>query len=291
MAAEALDRLLHGFSVEIIPSDKKSLESAQLLPAGTEVFVASTPKSSPARVIETAVELRKRNLRPVPHLAARRIESAAVLDDFLARATGEAAVDRVLVIGGDKDVPAGEYESSLKVLQAGLLQKHGVKTVYLACYPEGHPRIGADALAAALRDKLAYVEKTGLRAGLVSQFCFEAEPIVKLAKEIRDLPTATPFRPGVAGPANHATLLGYAMKCGVGASIRALRDRGSLLAGIAGNTAPDRLLHEVAAANQADSSLGMRGVHFFTFGSLGKAIELIAQLKGEIQRARSANLA
>lgn len=198
-----------------------------------------------------------------------------MLDDLLGRLTGEAGVDRVLLVGGDRDAPAGPFESSLQVLQTGLLQKHGIQTTYLACYPEGHPRIDDEALAAARREKLAYAQCAGLRAGLVSQFCFEAAPIARLAKELRDLSPATPLRAGIAGPASHATLLKYAIKCGVGASLRALRERGSLLAGLAAGATPERLLHDLAAS----CGDALHGVHFFTFGSLGRTIELVSRLR------------
>ena len=62
----------------------------------------------------------------------------------------------------------------------------------------------------------------GLQVHIVTQFCFEGEPIVAWLKRIRAMGVHLPVRIGLAGPAGIATLMRYAMHCGVGNSIRAL---------------------------------------------------------------------
>ena len=99
-------------------------------------------------------------------------------------ALAEAGMERCLVLGGDRDTPAGSLNSSLQILETGLIQKRGVKTIRIGCYPEGHPKIPEAVLDKARADKLAIAERDGLDVTIVSQFLFEAEPIVGFAKKL-----------------------------------------------------------------------------------------------------------
>ena len=129
---------------------------------------------------------------PVPHVTARSVASLTQLGDFLELLAGEAGVTRALVIAGDLEQPAGPYPSSLDLLQTGLFQRHGIRRIGLACYPEAHRRIAAEALERALLAKLELVRAAGLEAWLVTQFCFEAAPILQRVRQLRALGIAAP---------------------------------------------------------------------------------------------------
>src|SRR5437868_710727 len=113
----ALADLLKGYSAEVTARDKKSLEAApDMMAPGQEVFVAAIPGEALDRVVAAAVQIRKAGLVPVPHIVARNLESRAVLEDLIARLVGEAGLDRALVLGGDRDKPAGEFDCSLQLI-------------------------------------------------------------------------------------------------------------------------------------------------------------------------------
>src|SRR2546427_6951325 len=80
-------------------------------------------------------------MEPVPHVAARRIENFAALDDFLARLSGEAGVSQVLIVAGDAAKPSGGLGSALENFESGVFEKHGIRTVGVAGHPESHPDI------------------------------------------------------------------------------------------------------------------------------------------------------
>jgi methylenetetrahydrofolate reductase (NADPH) len=255
--------------VEVTSRDRKSLEAApQVLRPGTEVFIAALPGDSMDKLVNAAAGLRKGGLHPVPHIVARNLESVAELDKTLARLTQEAGVDRILALGGDRDHPAGKLTSSLEIIQTGLIEKHGIGRIYIGCYPEGHPKIPDAVLDQARADKLAAAEKAGLNVTLVSQFCFASEPVISLTKRMRAQGVKAPFRVGVAGPADRALLIKYALICGVGNSIRVLKDRGEMTKNLLSSETPETLISELALAQAADPALGLCGVHFFTFGSV-----------------------
>ena len=273
-ARAALAGLLKGYSAEVTARDKKSLEAApDMMTPGSEVFVAAIPGESLDRVVAAAVQIRKGGLVPVPHIVARNLESRAVLEDLIARLVGEAGLDRALVLGGDRDKPAGEFESSLQLIETGVFQRNGIGRIGLACYPEGHPRVADHVLEDARAAKLVAAEKAGLDVWLVSQFCFDPKPIVALAGRMRAQGIKAPFRVGVAGPAEHATLIKYALMCGVGASMRALKERQDLARSVLTGETPEALLTEVAVAQDSNPALGISGVHFFTFGALAKSAQ------------------
>jgi len=182
-------------------------------------------------------------------------------------------MDRCLVLGGDRDNPAGNYDSSLQLLETGIIQKRGVTALYIGCYPEGHPKIGDATLTSALAAKIALAEREALAVTLVSQFCFDAAPIIAFAKRIRRDGISVPFRVGVAGPADRGLLLKYALICGVGNSLRVLRNRSALAKNALSGETPEVIISSLEAAQTIDPSLGLSGFHFFTFGSLAKTVQ------------------
>jgi methylenetetrahydrofolate reductase (NADPH) len=271
--------MLRGYSAEVTSGDQESIEAAAQMPAGAEVFIASPPSDRTERQVRAAAQLRRAGLVPVPHLVARNLKNIAELNILLERFVGEAGVDRALILAGDRDQPSGDLSTSLQILESGTLNKHGISRIALSAYPEGHPRISTAALVAARAAKLAAAKKANLEVTLISQFCFEAAPIVAMARQIRAEGIAAPLRVGVAGPATRASLLKYAIICGVGASMRALKERPAARNMFAGDT-PDDLLTEVARARAAEPELGIQGVHFFTFASLAKTIHYLAGHQG-----------
>jgi methylenetetrahydrofolate reductase (NADPH) len=280
-AKAALARLLENYSAELTTRDHKSLDAAKdILRPQTRVFVAAMPRDTADDMIAAAIRLHRAGMVAIPHIVARNIRDRAMLDDMLARLSGEAGVDRAHIVGGDRDDPLGTFDSALQLLQTGLFAKYGITRIALACYPEGHPRIPDAVLEQARADKTREAESQGLSVWLVSQFAFEAAPIVGLARKMRAQGITDPYRVGIAGPASYTTLVKYAMMCGVGTSLRALRERQNLAKTMLTGETPEALLTEIALAREAEPSLGIAGIHFFTFGSLMKTAEWVESVRG-----------
>ena len=63
-------------SIEISTHDiSHTGAAAKFLPAGTEVLIPWLPDSTPKEMLRAAATLRDAGLTPVPHLAARRLET------------------------------------------------------------------------------------------------------------------------------------------------------------------------------------------------------------------------
>src|SRR5271166_504261 len=171
----SVGKMLRGYSIEVNPSQSKVLDVAvERLDRGTEVFLTWIPGPNPMDAVAPAARLRRAGLIPVPHVGARRLESAAQLQQFAARLAGEADVDRILIIGGDRAEPAGPYDSSLAVMQSGVFQKAGITRTAVAGFPEGNPNISETALEEVLAAKLKFAHAAGLQLSVVTKFCFKA---------------------------------------------------------------------------------------------------------------------
>ena len=277
---QALADLLGDYSTEVSPRDRRSLEAAaDCLPKGAEVFIPSAPGESSERLIAAAAFLRDAGLVPVPHITARTLPDLDAADRLIGRLRDEAGLDRALVLGGDRDRPAGALQSSLQLIEAGLFRRHGVSKLFIACYPEGHPSVPDSVLEEARAAKLRLAKSEGLDLTLVSQFCFEPGPIVALARRMRAQGVTVPYRVGVAGPDERALLVKYALMCGIGPSVRALARRQHLARNLLASETPEALLTEVALARRAEPTLGISGVHFFTFGSPAKSAEWAERMR------------
>ena len=147
---ERITALMAGFSIEVTRPSEADIAGLSLLGGATRIYISALPGRPPDEAITAAVRMRAAGFQPVPHIAVRNYTSAEVLDDFLARLNGEAGVDNVLVIAGDRS-ECGPFRSALDAIDSGLLPRRGVRTIGIAGYPDGHPRISDDALSRALR--------------------------------------------------------------------------------------------------------------------------------------------
>jgi len=248
-----------------LPNDADVAALGTILRGDQPIYLSAVPARDPAAQLAAAVRLKAAGFAPVPHVAVRSFASMAALDAFLARMAAEAGVRRILLIGGDRDQPAGALRSAVEAIDSGLLQRHGIGEIAIAGYPAGHPRIAPQELDRALREKLELAAEIGLAVEIVTQFGFEAEPIVTWIARLRDFGIETPVRIGLAGPTNMATLLRYARRCGVTASIQGLARQSGLVRHAFGMSAPDGLVRALAEA-RGRGLFGDVALHFFSFG-------------------------
>ncbi len=287
--APLLVDLLGHASIEIAPGRPHAIAALHdQFDPGTEVFVNFLPNGDHRIVADTAARLRRTGFVPVPHVSARSIADRAMLADFLQRVVGEAGVGRILVVAGDRAKPAGPFTSSLDLLATGLFEAAGIAGIGVAGHPEGHPLVATAVLDAALNDKRDYAARAGLDFFIVTQFAFEAQPILAWLARQRAAGMTGPVRIGVAGPASLAALIKFAVRCGIGNSLRTLRLRTNMVGRLIADARPDDILHDLGLG-LASEGAGAVGLHFFPFGGVEKTgafiSETLSRLYGEIARA------
>ena len=265
IAADPIGRitaLMAEFSVEVTRPSAADIDGLTALKRGTRVYISAVPSRPASESLDSAIRVRAAGLEPVPHVAVRNFAGAAALDEFLTRLNGEAAVDTVLVIAGDRS-ECGPFRSALDVIDSGLLRRRGIRTVGIAGYPEGHPRIGPEELQRALRDKIAAAEATGLTVEIVTQFAFDGRVILDFIARLRAYGFDHRVRVGLAGPTSMTSLLRYASRCGVRASAGAIAQRAGLMRQMFVMATPDDLIRMLADAAPVGVAL-----HFFSFGGI-----------------------
>lgn len=278
-SASLLVNLLHHASIEIAAGHARSVDILHdQFDPGTEVYVNFMPNGDYRPIADTARRLRRAGFNPVPHIAARHLADRDALADFAARLSGDAGVDRVLLIGGDRVPPLGPFASAMDIVASGLLQTHGVKVVGIAGHPEGHPAIADAVLDAALHDKQAFAAAAGLAVFIVTQFGFDARPVLAWLERMRGAGIGAPVRVGVAGPATVAALVRFGLRCGIGNSLRALRNRTNLVGGLLGEAGPEDLLRDLALGlvDTPDTG-GVVGIHLFPFGGIARSGDFVAR--------------
>jgi methylenetetrahydrofolate reductase (NADPH) len=255
--------LAQRFSLEATrPNANEIAALADILPPGTPLYLTAVPTQTTGELVTAAAAVRKAGIEPVAHIAARRLASAGALQELLAGLRGEADMRRLLLIGGDVDMPQA-FADALAVIQKGRLREAGIKEIGIGAYPEGHPRISSGRLEASLDEKIASGVAQGLRVHIVSQFSFSGDHIIAWLKKLRSSGTKNPVGIGLAGPTSLPALIRYARRCGVSASLSGLISGAAT--GLVGNVGPNRIIDMLSASQR---ELGETHLHYFSFGGV-----------------------
>jgi methylenetetrahydrofolate reductase (NADPH) len=260
-ARSALRAALEDPIFELLPL--KSLpDQVPHLPGGALVSVTASPAKGIDATLDWAAQLQADGFRAIPHLSARMIKDREVLAGLLGRAR-DAGLKRAFVVGGDADEP-GAYLDGLSLLKAMTELGHPFETLGCPAYPNGHPDIPDDALAAALRDKAAFVEH------VTTQMDFDTGLIGRWVRERR----ADGFEPavvvGVPGVADPQKLLSVAARIGVKDAKRFLVKNLRFVTGMAksgGFYKPTKFVEDLAPL-LADPAAKVAGFHLYTFNAV-----------------------
>jgi methylenetetrahydrofolate reductase (NADH) len=281
--SDGLVKMLASASVEVSSHGHQLAELKDRFAAGTEVTITFLPGDNYRHNVETAGALRRAGFNPVPHIAAREIASHEALNDFIADLRSEADVRRVLLIAGDVVGAKGPFKSSRDVAATGLLESHGIAHVSVAGHPEGHPYLDEAAAFRGLQAWSDWARETKVRVDIVTQFCFESAPILRFLAELDARGTKLPVTIGLAGPATPATLTKFALRCGIGNSMRALRGQIGRFSRLLVDTGPDDVMRGLTMAPQSATS-SIAGFHIFPFGGLRKARNWLRDYPDEARR-------
>ncbi len=278
-AVKPVCALLDNYSIEMTAKDVPHLEAAaDIIPQGTKIPVTFLPGETFDMRIAAAKRVRELGFLPIPHISARRLQSQVELEGFLAGLHREVGTDHAFVVAGDPPQPMGPYEDALSVIRSGLLAKHGIRRIGISGYPEGHPDIGNEKLWQASRDKQAAILERGHDFAVVTQFAFDAEPVLTWLEQVRKAGIQALVRVGVPGPASVKRLLAFASRCGVGASTKVMKKYGMSITKLLTTAGPDKMIEELAAgldpARHGDVLL-----HFYPFGGLRATAEWVRDFR------------
>lgn len=280
-AGDGVAGFLDAFSIEVMPRTAAKVEDFRaILPAGTRVYIAHIDGTPIEEMVATARRIAGEGFPVMPHFPARIIADEATLADWIARYRGEAGVDQALLLAGGVDAPKGAFHSSMQLMETGLFDKAGFKRLHVAGHPEGNrdidPNGGERAVMEAIRWKQAFSERTDAEMAIVTQFVFEAAPVIAWERRLREAGVRLPIHIGVAGPAKLQTLIKFAMACGVGPSLRVLQRRAADVTKLLLPFTPEEVLGDLAAHKAANPEFLVERVHFFPLGGITATADFTA---------------
>lgn len=268
-----VEAFLNDYSIEVMPRTAEKVDDFKaLLPKGTRVYVAHIEGTPINDMVSTAKRLARDGFQVMPHFPARIIDDAAMLGDWIARYQGEAGVDQALLLAGGVARPAGDFHSSMQLMETGLFDKAGFKRLHVAGHPEGNRDIDPDGstkmVDEALDWKQKFYDRTDADMALATQFAFEAKPIIAWVDALQAAGITIPVHIGIAGPAKLQTLIKFAIACGVGPSLKVLQKRAMDVTKLLLPYQPNDVITELAEHKAANPGFNIASVHFFPLGGI-----------------------
>ncbi len=269
--SDGMHDFINACSLEVAAKAMPALRGeAGRIARGTTISIPYLPSESDDARLAAARTVRALGLEPMPHLSARRIESRAALERFLDRAVAEAGVERCLLIAGDLSRPAGPFPDSASLIETGLLERAGIRTVGVGGHPEGHPVMAVAERWHALETKCRSIEERGMAPLIITQFAFDAEVVLAWLQALRNRDIIHPVLVGIPGPASIPRLIRYAAMCGVGASASALSRYGISIGRLVGTAGPDVFVDRLVSG--LTPGHGRVSPHLFPFGGIATSL-------------------
>ena len=179
-------------------------------------------------------------------------------------------MDHVLCIAGGVANPLGLYSDTMQLLDTGVLDKVGIKTIGLAGHPEGSPDMSDEAIWEAVKWKNAYNQRTDAQCYQVTQFAFESEPIIAWDRALRQAGSTMPVYIGLPGLATIKTLLRFGLEAGVGPSLSFIKKQAMNVMKLMTVSTPSKQLVGIAEHVANDPDTLIKGVHLYPLGGLKK---------------------
>ena len=275
--SSAARAMLNGYSIEVMPRTAAKVEDfGALLPPGTRVYIAHIEGTPIEDMVATAKRLRDEGFEPMPHFPARIIPDRATFDDWLTRYRAEADVREALVLAGSPRSPLGDFNSAMQLLESGLFDVHGLKRLHVAGHPEGNKDIDPDGstklVDEAARWKADFARRTDADLAMVTQFAFDAKPVLAWARSMHAAGVDLPIHVGVAGPTKLNTLIKFAIACGVGPSLSVLKKRALDLTKLTVPFEPTQVLNDLGdGCGKGEGGL-IAGIHLFPLGGIKASV-------------------
>jgi len=268
-----LKEFLTDFSIEVMPRTASKIESfKEILPKNTRVYIAHIEGVPIEEMVQTAKRISNEGFNVMPHFPARIIKDKSTLEQWIKNYQDEAGIDQALLLAGGVDKPHGVFENSMQLVETELFEKYNFKNLHFAGHPEGNKDIDNDGstknVDEALLWKQQFNERSDAELAITTQFCFEAEPVIKWANSLINNGINIPIHIGVAGPAKLQTLIKFSIACGVGPSLKVLQKRAKDVKKLLLPFDPNDFLETLAKHKKENSKFNISNIHFFPLGGI-----------------------
>ena len=261
-STDGVRALLTNARFELMPFESFE-EEIRHLPDDATIAVTTSPQLGIDATVDRTEQAVEQGFDVAPHIAARYVTDRDHLDEIATR-LADAGVTDVFVPGGDREEPAGEFESAHELLVALEELGHSFEEVGVTGYPEGHEFLNEKTLAESMSRKESHATY------IVTQLCYDPEAVIEWIDDIRADSVELPVEVGIPGVMNYQRLMQISQKVGVGDSIKFLRKTTGVLGfvkqlvGSRGVYEPDDLVNGLAPY-VGDDHYNLRGIHIYTF--------------------------
>ena len=278
--SDNLKDFLVNFSIEVMPRTAAKIESFKdILPTNTRIYIAHIEGVPIEEMIQTAKRLQSEGFSVMPHFPARIIKNKSTLEEWITKYQDEAGIDQALLLAGGVNNPHGVFENSMQLVETELFNKYNFKNLHFAGHPEGNKDIDFDGstnnVDEALLWKQKFNERTDIEVALTTQFCFEADPVIKWADSMIEKGINIPIHIGVAGPAKLQTLIKFSIACGVGPSLKVLQKRAKDVKKLLLPFEPNDFLETLAQHKKENPKFNITNIHFFPLGGINTSADWI----------------
>ena len=277
---EQVRHFISNASLELTAGVLNRIDSfAEIMEYGRRIFITHLPNNTMDQIVQSAIDLRKDGMEPVPHLAARSMTGPAQLHQTLDRLRNEADVRDVLLIGGSGDRPVGEFHSTIDMLETGYFGEFELRSIGIAGHPGGNPNIPEDRVREALLYKNHYAISHNVHMYIVTQFNLDESVVLDWLEKINGWGNTLPVNIGFPGPAALATLMKYARLCGVNRSLKFMRKQGLSLLRANSVSTPDGIITALARYYAHTSGCAVTRAHFYNFGGIKRTMRFLKAIE------------
>lgn len=261
--------LTESLTFELIPL-KSLTDAVAALPAAAEVSVTCSPAKGIDETQRITAELLAEGFTPIPHFSARMVRDKAHTAE-LAAWCRELGLSKVFMVGGDAEEP-GDYAGAVEFLADFLETGHGLDTIGVTAYPDGHVFLSDEKLTWALHEKQRMLNDAGVNGYCSTQMCFDPDTIAKWLRTERERGLTLPVHLGISGVVDKAKLLKMGARLGIGDSLKYLRKNAGAVVKMMTTVSydPNDLLLPLS---DDLINLGVEGMHVFTFNQVGATNE------------------
>jgi methylenetetrahydrofolate reductase (NADPH) len=273
----ALARLLDNIGYEVMPF--KSAVSKVIADVPTEVplTITATGGKGLEPTLNATIELTNKGYTVAPHIPARLVAGSEALDQIVTRLE-TAGVNRIFIVAGDAEQPAGVFNDALDLLKALKERGHSFSNIGIGGYPEGHALLPDEKINRAVHEKAPFADR------ILTQICFSSDTLLTWSSRLKTEGVGLPIFVGMPGPVRRQKLMRISAGLGLGQSANFLKKQQNMFWRFfspSGYT-PTKLVRGLVQ-DLANFDTTITGLHIFTFNDLARAEawrrDLIAQTK------------
>ena len=193
-------------------------------------------------------------------------------------------VGQALVIAGDPEEPVGPFGDSMAVLETGVLEERGMKTIFVGGQPEGIPGVSGEAVSDALDWKHAYAKESPAAFRLVTQFVLDSDNLMAWRRDLDARGIDLPIAAGIMPIHNFKQVARFAGSCGA----RIPDWLAKRFEGLEDDPETARLVAAGAAVEQMTELIdaGVKEFHFYTLNRAEVSLAICRALGLPIQTGK-----